>query len=230
MVTRMVSSLTTDRVRGVLAGIQAAGADAQASTAQRLAAREAELGGRFYGRERAEIVKDLPLAIAPEVGQLLYALVIASRPSLVVEFGGSMGFSTIYLASALKDLGTGSLITTELIPEKADRLSENLEAAGLADVVEIRVGDALQTLSDVDAVIELLFLDGSNDLYAEVLELCEKRLAPRAIVIADLSHDEPHHERYRDRVTAGTGLYITTEIALDAGVLVSARSEVPSEV
>lgn len=223
MVTWMVSSLTTDRVRRVLAGIKAAGADAEAPAARRLAAREAELGGRFYGRERAEIVKDLPLAIAPEVGQILYALVIASLPSLVVEFGGSMGFSTIHLASALRDLGAGSLITTELISEKADRLSENLAVAGLADVVEIRVGDALQTLSDLDAAIDLLFLDGSNDLYVEVLELCEKRLAPRAIVIADLSHDEPHHERYRDRVTSPTGAYTTTEIALDAGLLVSAR-------
>ena len=58
---------------------------------RRLAAREAELGAKFYGREQAEIVKGLPLAVTPEVGQILYALTLAARPRLVIEFGGFPG-------------------------------------------------------------------------------------------------------------------------------------------
>jgi predicted O-methyltransferase YrrM len=219
----VVSTLATDRVQRVLAEIRSAGADEYEVAATRLSAREAELGAKFYGRERAEIVKALPLAITPEVGQILYALTIAARPILVVEFGGSLGFSTIHLASALRDLDAGALITTELIAEKAERLAAHVKAAGLDDLVDVRTGDARDTLSDVDHVIDMLFLDGSNDLYLPVLEVCEPRLAPRALVVADLSHDEPHHDRYRAHVSSETSSYITSEIALDAGVLVSTR-------
>jgi predicted O-methyltransferase YrrM len=134
-----------------------------------------------------------------------------------------MGFSTICLASALRDRGAGTLITTELIVSKAERLAENLAAAGLADLVEIRVGDAMRTLADLEGEIDLLFLDGSNDLYLPLLELCERRLATYGLVVADLSHDEPYHDRYRDYVRSDANGYVTTEIALDAGLVVSGR-------
>ena len=82
------------------------------------------------------------LAITPEVGQLLYALTLAARPTVIIDLGASLGSSTIYLASALRDLGAGSIITTELLSEKAQQASSNLAAAGLGDLVDIRVGDA----------------------------------------------------------------------------------------
>ena len=82
------------------------------------------------------------LAITPEVGQLLYALTLAARPTLIIDLGASLGSSTIYLACALRDLGAGSIITTELLSEKAQQASSNLAAAGLGDLVDIRVGDA----------------------------------------------------------------------------------------
>jgi predicted O-methyltransferase YrrM len=65
-----------------------------------------------------------------------------------VEFGMSFGISTIHLACALRD-GGGHLIGSELEPTKAKRARENLAAAGLADLVEIRLGDALETLKMV---------------------------------------------------------------------------------
>jgi predicted O-methyltransferase YrrM len=83
----VTSTLASDRVQNVLAEIQAAGAGEYELAGQRLQAREAEVGVRFYGQERAEIVKALPLAVKPEVGQILYALTIAARPAMVVEFG-----------------------------------------------------------------------------------------------------------------------------------------------
>jgi predicted O-methyltransferase YrrM len=219
----VTSTLASDHVQHVLAGIQAAGVGEYELAEQRLQAREAEVGARFYGRERAEIVKALPLAIRPEVGQVLYALTVAARPEVVVEFGGSMGFSTICLASALRDVGVGVLITTELIGSKAERLAANLAAADLADLVEIRVGDAMRTLAELAGEIDLLFLDGSNDLYLPLLQMCEPRLAAQGLVVADLSHDEPYHDRYRDYVLSDANRYATTEVAFDAGLIVSSR-------
>jgi predicted O-methyltransferase YrrM len=64
-----------------------------------------------------------------------------------VEFGTSFGISTIYLATALKE-GGDRLVRAELEATKAQRARENPGAADLADLVEIRVGDALETLSD----------------------------------------------------------------------------------
>ncbi len=106
----------------------------------RVRAREVELGEKVYGRERAELYGVAPLAIKREVGELLYAFALARRPGLIVEFGASVGLSTIYLAAALRDLGAGRLITTELSSEKARIASGNIEQAGLADLVELRPG------------------------------------------------------------------------------------------
>ena len=91
----------------------------------------------------------------------------------------------------------GRLITTELSAAKAGTAAVNLAQAGLDDVVELRVGDALDTLAGLDDDVDFLFLDGSNDLYRGVLELVAPRLAPGALVVADLSAGDPELERYR---------------------------------
>jgi predicted O-methyltransferase YrrM len=159
-----------------------------------------------------------------DVGELMYLLTVSAATRQVVEFGASIGFSTIHLAAALRDLGGGSLVTTEFDPWKAERLHENLTEARLEDLVEVRIGDALQTLEGFDRTIDLLFLDGWNDLYVEVLDLLEPSLASHALVIADLSIGDPHNERYLKRVRdLGSG-YVSIGIPLDAGVEVSLRS------
>ena len=65
----------------------------------------------------------------------------------IVEFGSSMGISAIYMAAALRDMGGGRLIGTDLEPGKIERARANVAAAGLADLVEFRLGDARETLS-----------------------------------------------------------------------------------
>jgi predicted O-methyltransferase YrrM len=215
------SVLDSDPVQRVLAELEALGAAQDEQAKLRVKAREAELGQKLYGAERAELGRDAPWAVKPLVGRLLHALTLVRRPSLSVEFGTSVGVSTLYLASALRDLGAGRLITSELLPDKAARAVENLIRAGLADLVEVRVGDAMQTLARLEAEVDLLFLDGSNDLYLPVLELLRSRLAPHALIVADMSPDDPHHERYRAHVTDAAHGYLTSELPLDAGVVVS---------
>jgi predicted O-methyltransferase YrrM len=218
------STLNSDRVQTVLAQLREIGEREDGPAKLKVRTREAELGTRLYGHERATLGMNASLAITPEVGQLLYALTLAARPTtVIIEFGASLGSSTIYLASALRDLGAGSIITTELLSEKAQQASSNLAAAGLGDLVDIRVGDALESLADLDVGVDLLFLDGSNDLYLPVLELVEPCLSPRALVIADMSHGDPPHNRYRDYVTDPARPYVTTEIPLDAGLVISTR-------
>ena len=188
---------------------------------ERVLRRERELGRRLWGAERSEAYGGAPLSIAPEVGELLCVLVVARRPRTIVEFGASHGFSTIHLAAAARDVGACRVITTELEPDKAAVAQRNLAEAGLDDLVEIRVGDALTTLRDVRNV-DLLFLDGWNNMYEPVVDLLQPRLSPGALVIADLSSDDPDQVKYVERMHAPDSGYVTVEIPLDAGVVVSA--------
>jgi predicted O-methyltransferase YrrM len=135
----------------------------------------------LYGR-----LKDVPLAVSRATGDLLYMLACSTRATSIIEFGTSFGLSNICLASALRDNGGGRLITTEFEPSKMLRARANLAAAGLADLVEFREGDALQTLSrDLPASVDLLLLDGAKALYADILDLIAPRLRPGALILAD---------------------------------------------
>lgn len=96
----------------------------------------------FYAR-----LKDVALPVSRETGLLLYMLTRHSAARTIVEFGTSFAISTLHLAAALRDNGGGKIITTEFEPSKVARARKHLEEGGLADLVEIRAGDALQTLA-----------------------------------------------------------------------------------
>jgi predicted O-methyltransferase YrrM len=146
----------------------------------------------FYGQ-----LKDLWLPVSRETAALLYMLARSSRAAAIVEFGTSFGISTLHLAAALRDNGGGRLVTTEFESSKVAKAREHLRAGGVLDLVEIREGDALQTLrTDLPASIDLLLLDGAKALYPEVLALVESRLRPGALVVADNADFSPDYLAY----------------------------------
>jgi len=162
----------------------------------------------FYGR-----LKDLPLAVSRETGVLLYMLARSGRARTIVEFGTSFGISTLHLAAALRDNGGGRLITSEFEPSKVARARDHLTEAGLIDLVEIREGDALQTLSvDLPETVDLLLLDGAKALYPEILSLVERHLRPGAFVVAD---NADHSRDYLARVRSPANGYMSTPFAED---------------
>jgi predicted O-methyltransferase YrrM len=130
------------------------------------------------------------LSVSSEFGRFCYMCARACKAWRIVEFGTSMGVSTIYLAAALRDNGGGKLISTELEPTKAARARENLKAAGLDDLVEIRVGDALETLKQIDGDLDLVMLDGAFSLYLNVLKLLEPHLKTGALIIAENAFEQ----------------------------------------
>ena len=135
------------------------------------------------------------LAVSPDYGRFLYAVARARGATRIVEFGTSMGISTIYLAAALRDNGGGQLIGSEMEPTKVARARANLEAAGLADLVEVRAGDALETLADVGGEVDLLLVDGAFSLYLPVLRLVEPRLRAGAVILGENAF-EPGYQAY----------------------------------
>lgn len=162
----------------------------------------------FYGR-----LKDFPLAVSRDTGLLLHMLARSIGARTIVEFGMSFGISTLYLAAALRDNGGGQLITSEFEPAKIARARQNLTEAGLIDLVEIREGDALQTLSgDLPGTIDLLFLDGHKAIYPEILDLVESRLRPGALIVAD---NADHSPDYLERVRSLKQGYLSVPFVQD---------------
>lgn len=135
--------------------------------------------------ERAALLDQAFIPVSPDAGRFLYILARGSAPGTIVEFGTSFGISTIYLAAAVRDRGAGLVITTELHAGKAEQARHHLRQANLLDVVDIRVGDALDTLKNVSHGVSLVFLDGWKHLYLPVLRLLEPSLLPGALVGAD---------------------------------------------
>ena len=154
-------------------------------------------------RDLYAALKDYPLPVSREAGLLLYMLARSCRARTIVEFGTSFGISTLHLAAALRDNGGGRLITSEFEPSKVARARENLTAGGLIDLVEIREGDALETLSvDLPDEIDLVLLDGAKGLYPDILSLLESRLRPGALIVADNADYSPD---YLARVRGAAG-------------------------
>lgn len=131
------------------------------------------------------------LNVSSDFGRFLYMCARACKARRIVEFGSSMGVSAIYMAAALRDNGGGYLIGTELERSKAEQALANATAAGLADLVEFRVGDARQTLkSGIGGDLDMVMLDGAFTLYLPVLELLEPHLRPGAIIIGENAFEE----------------------------------------
>ncbi|KAK4216544.1 hypothetical protein QBC37DRAFT_309825 [Rhypophila decipiens] len=181
------------------------------------------------------------LSVSPQFGRFLYACARASRARRIVEFGSSMGVSTIYLAAALRDNNNnnnnnssssstgGGVIGTELELSKAERAMSNLSAAGLADLVEIRVGDARETLllgAGEDGEIDMVLLDGAFTLYLDVLKVLEPRLRPGALIIGENCFRQAGG--YVDYVSDPANGYLSVPLPFDAhthrGNLLSVRT------
>jgi predicted O-methyltransferase YrrM len=162
----------------------------------------------LYGR-----LKDLWLPVSRETGEFLYMMVRATGARTVVEFGTSFGISSLYIAAALRDNGGGRLISSEFEPGKIGRAQQNLEEAGLADLVEIRAGDAMETLArDLPETVDLLLLDGAKALYADIFGFVEPRLRTGALILAD---DTAMCPEYLQHIRAAKDRYLSLPFAGD---------------
>lgn len=162
----------------------------------------------LYGR-----LAEYHLAVSRETANLLYILARSSGARVIVEFGTSFGVSTLHLAAALRDNGGGRLIGSEFEPTKVARARHSIAAAGLEDLVEIRAGDALETLaSNIPDSVDLVLLDGAKGLYPKVLSLLEPHLRSGSLIVADNADWSPD---YLARVRDSAGGYLSVPFAAE---------------
>ena len=128
--------------------------------------------------------EDVYLSISQKQGVALAQLVKENQLNNIVEFGTSFGISTLYMAQGL-DPNLGKIISTELMPSKAKKALENFEKAGVSNLIEVRVGDAMETLANYNAPIDLLFLDGWKDLYLPLFEMLSPNFHKNTIIYVD---------------------------------------------
>jgi predicted O-methyltransferase YrrM len=149
-------------------------------------------------QERADALSNFYLPVTPEAGRLLYALVRATRPGTVVEFGMSLGISAIHLAAAVRDNGSGRVVTTELSAAKVAKAKKTFAETGLDDPVEF------------------VLLDGWKELYQPVIKLVEPRLTAGALIVADntsMDDTKPYLDYVRD---PGNGYVSVNFLARDS--------------
>ena len=184
---------------------------------------DARFGGQRYAPELAPMFDSAFIPVPPEVGQLLYVLTRAKRPALVVEVGTSYGISAIHFAAALNDNRSGRLITAELSGAKVKAARANLQSLGLDRWVEIRHGDAFETLKELDAPIDILFLDGWKDFYLPLLRALEPQLAQDALVIGDDTKLFPERLASYLAYVRDPANYQSVDLAIGDGVELSVK-------
>jgi len=146
------------------------------------------IGRQITDADQSRVFQKAFISLGPDAGRFAYttARLIAART--IVEFGMSFGISTLYLAAGVRDNGGGKVVTTELDAGKCKVAAAHFAHAGLADVIEIRPGDAIETLRHGSDAIDMVLLDGWKDRYLDVLRLLEPRLRRGGVVLADNIH------------------------------------------
>jgi predicted O-methyltransferase YrrM len=128
--------------------------------------------------------RSIPM-LGPEKANRLVELVQQTRPDLVVEVGTAIGYSGLWIAGTLQQLGRGRLATFELDPERAAEAGRNFERAGVAHLITQYRGDARELVREVPGPIDLLFLDGGFTNYYPSLMSCRGQLRDGALLVAD---------------------------------------------
>ena len=125
--------------------------------------------------------------VSASEGKLLEILVQISGARRILEVGTLGGYSTIYLARALPDDGT--LLSLELREGNAEIARRNIERAGLAEKVEVRVGDARESLAALvangEGPYDLIFIDADKENYPEYLDRSLELSRPGTLILGD---------------------------------------------
>ena len=222
----MTNSLSSPKVARLLKRLfEAADRDDPELLARIQRQADDRFAGNRYAPELATLFDKAYLPVPVEVGQFLYVLTRAKRPMRIVEVGTSFGVSAIHFACALNDNGQGHLISAELSQAKAEAARENIASLGLGHLVEIRCGNAFETLKPADGAIDMLFLDGWKDFYLPLLNMLQPSLSPGAVVIADDTKLFPERlASYLAHVREPTNGYASAALPIGDGVELSVRT------
>lgn len=177
-----------------------------------------------------EVMNDIQPCVGMEVGKLLGLLIRSNSAKRVLEFGTCLGYSTVWIAQALKETG-GRLTSVEYREDLYEITKRNIELAGLSDVVELILGDASEVINTVKGPFDVILQDSDKSLYSPMLEKCIRITRKNGLIIADdvlfkpmgipEKFSEPVHE-YLKKVSSDKRLY-NTILPIGDGLAISIK-------
>jgi predicted O-methyltransferase YrrM len=132
--------------------------------------------------EAEAAARNIPI-VGPAVGRLLYQLAGLIKARTVFEMGSAIGYSTIWWARAVGE--GGHVIYTDGSRKNADEARRNLERAGVLDRVTIKVGDALEILSEQKEAFDIVFNDVDKEDYPRAFRVAAPRVRKGGLFVTD---------------------------------------------
>jgi predicted O-methyltransferase YrrM len=123
------------------------------------------------------------ISVSPAQGKFLHLLTRAVGASRVLEVGTLGGYSTIWLGRAVAP--GGRVVTLEISPRHAEVARVNLARAGLADLVDVRVGPAADSLALLDDDFDLVFIDADKPSNADYVRAALRVTHPGSVIVID---------------------------------------------
>ena len=134
--------------------------------------------------ERTRAETDAPtMMVGTLEGRFLAALVALARPQLVLELGTFTGYSALSMAGSLPP--GGRIITCDISEKHVALARRNIAASPHADVIEIKVGPALDSIGALDGPFDMVFIDADKVNYVAYYEAVVPKLAPDGVIVAD---------------------------------------------
>lgn len=187
--------LSDQTLQGRIDALQAQSVAQEAATNRYFGdrAKKGDLSWDGLDDDANRFMADKMVALEPIKAEFCAMLCRALRARRVVEVGTSFGVSTLYLADAVRANGGGVVIGTEYEPAKAAAARANFEAAGVADLIDLREGDLRETLKVIEGPVDFVLMDIWTEMARPALELVHPHLRPGAVVVADNTGDLFRH-------------------------------------
>lgn len=162
--------------------------------------------------------------VPPETGQFLHLLVLAMRAKRILEVGTSNGYSTIWLADALRTTA-GKLITFETVPQKVKMAREAFQDARVDGYITLRQESALSALPKLAGPFDLAFLDAAKEEHLQYFQLVFPKIRPGGVIVSDNAVSHKHELRhFLDYVRKnGWGIWETSLLPIGSGLEVTLK-------
>jgi predicted O-methyltransferase YrrM len=172
------------------------------------------------------MLKHLPyrhggMNVPSEDGRLLYDIILTKGYKRGLEIGTSNGYSALWLGMAFKATG-GRLITMEIEPQRAREAKENFKHAGLDNIIESRINDALKEIPALEGNFDFVFIDAWKPDYIKYLELNLPKMKPGGVITAhNVTSQGSSMRDFLDEIQQNPKLRTTIDRSSRAGVSIS---------
>jgi predicted O-methyltransferase YrrM len=191
---------------------------------RRAIARELYEAGREYDSRQTNRLSRLR-NLEPESAALLAVLARGAHARRILEIGTSNGYSTLWLADAALATG-GGVETLDIDPRRSEQARDNLERAGLEELVTCRTASAAQALSEYpDAAWDLIFLDAERPEYAGYWTNVRRTLAPGGTLAVDNAVSHAAELTALRRLLDDDPRFTTVLVPIGDGLIVSVEGE-----